>query len=223
MDMLIDFLKLRADIYNLLSVVFYKELDEKHVENLNKYIPVLKEYASQCGYDGILESVNMLDNYLVSGPDYEAEACEFARLFLGVAKAATGHTITPHESVYLSPDRQVMQKPWEEMRKIYYDAGVVKDQKFMEPEDHITAEMSYMAHMSRKMADSILSGESGVAEARLQAEFLKNHIERWLSLLTADIFITSSSEYFKAAAKVAEQYAMHDRKTMEVFIEDNSI
>ncbi|MDR0453677.1 MAG: molecular chaperone TorD family protein [Deferribacteraceae bacterium] len=223
MDEFIDFLKLRADVYNLLSVVFYKELDEKHTENLNKHIPVLKEYASLCGYNEMLKYADLLGEYLVSAPDYEKEACEFARLFLGVAKASTGHTITPHESVFLSPDRLVMQEPWEEIRKIYHETNVSKDKEFKEPEDHITSEMSYIAHVSRKMAETLANGGNGIDEAKAQISFLRNHIERWMPLLVKDIMITSSSGYFKYAAGLAEQYVMSDRALLEEWLSGNTL
>ncbi len=223
MDGLAEFFRLRADIYNLLSVVFYRELDAKHAENLRKYVPVLREYALQYGQNEMLDAIGELESCLAAEPDYGKEAAEFARLFLGVEKAGTGHTITPHESVFLSSDRLVMQKPWEEVREEYYNAGIAKDKDFKEPEDHMTAEMSYIAHMSRKMAESLSGGGSGVPEAELQKMFLRNHIECWMPLLAADIYANSSSDYIKAAVKTAWQYVMIDRALLEEWSEEKSL
>jgi TorA maturation chaperone TorD len=101
---------------------------------------------------------------------------EYTMLFL------LGHTSIPtSESAYLSPEKLLKQKPWEEVMALYgkYQLGIPIS--FKEPEDHICIEFLFMSDLAGKCANAFDSADDELAEELMLAQknFLHNHINRW--------------------------------------------
>lgn len=216
-----EFMRLRASIYDILSAPFYREPDIAYVQELQKYIAVLDAVAMENNNDKMIRVVASLKNCINDGLDYDMLAGIFARLFLGVNKAsAEGHTVTPHESVYLGSSRLAMQEPWEDIYEEFCNEGVGKNDDFKEPEDHISAEMGYMAHLSRKTANLIEKDEYVTASGYIdkQISFLNKHLLLWTRLLADDITRSTDNDFYINMAILIDVFITAD----ELFLSELS-
>ncbi|MGE4268429.1 MAG: molecular chaperone [Deferribacterales bacterium] len=224
MELLKEFMRIRGDIYNVLSVPFHKELSVEYTEVLKKYLPVIRELSVASGDMQFRDAVDSFAEILNIEFDKDRYDGEFAKLFLGVNKASyTGHTVTPHESVFLSHTRLVMQEQWDEVVEIYYNNGLGKEKKFKEPEDHISAEMSFMAHMSAKTAECVNSDDSsGLAKClETQVIFLKEHLCSWIHLLADDIRRSTEIDFYRCFSTLVECFIESDHNTLEQLKEES--
>ncbi len=206
-----EYFGLRRSIYLTLALPFYREPDNEYLAKLKKYIPVLAGLGME--NDGLRAAAEALGESLDNAVP-EKLAGIFAGLFLGVNKAThSGHTVTPHESVYLSDNGLVMQEPWDEVREIFYREGVAKNSGFMEPEDHFSSEMGFIAHLSGKTSELLASGDTaGAAEAvNAQIDFMDKHLLRWADRLATDIQISTGDAFYKALSGTTSNFIKADR------------
>jgi len=223
MNTLTQYFDARAEVYNVLSVPFYKELTNDICARLSIVLPVIRDIANFYNDEKCLNEVLRLEKCLEGDLDENKMAGEFARLFLGVNKAShTGHTITPHESVYTSASRLVMQKAWEEVYKVYCEQKLGKHSSFKEPEDHITAEMSFMVYMSRKCGEYAEQDRFDELQQNIgeQVSFLSYHLCSWVNLLDDDISKSDSSDFYKSLSKVLVHFLSLDKKSLKDMKED---
>ncbi|GAB1536714.1 molecular chaperone TorD [Geovibrio sp. ADMFC3] len=215
MKTLSQYMRLRADLYNILSAPFNVEFKESDFARLKKYVAVMSEMAKENGDSSFAADVSGLGRCIENRVDEDVIAGEFAKLFLGVNKASyTGHTITPHESVYMSESRLVMQEPWENIYEIYYKHGIGKNKEFKEPEDHITAEMSFMAFLSRQCIEFAEIGKSEELTENLETQelFLDKHLCKWIPKLAEDVVKNTSLEFYKYLSLVVQGFIKADFK-----------
>lgn len=145
-------------------------------------------------------------------------AVEFAGLFLGVWRVP----LHPSESVYVTSGQLLMQKPRDDVLKIYRSMGVDKAGTFAEPEDHIAMELQFMNHMCEKTNTSLKEGN--LADARtcleVQRDFLNDHLGKWGPKLVADILKSKSGEFYKAVAKITRGYVEMDKKVIAELVDN---
>jgi len=223
METLVKYMSARAEVYNILSAPFYKEVTKDMCAKLNSVLPVVRDLADFYQDAECLDEIKHLEQWLTEEVDEDRMAGEFARLFLGVNKASsTGHTITPHESVYTSASRLVMQKAWEEVYEVYYNQKLGKNSSFKEPEDHITAEMSFMAYMSRKCSEHAEQNSFGEVQENMkeQIRFLSDHLCTWVNLLDEDIYKSASLDFYKSMSKIIVHFLSLDKKSLKDMGED---
>jgi TorA maturation chaperone TorD len=120
-------------------------------------------------------------------PDISKLAGEFAHVFLSTGLPAGDKSVVPHESVYLSPGRLMMQAEWDQVYKIYCDNKAGKKKGFTEPEDHITAEMGFIAFMSEKASKLPEDSEEFEVNIDTQFSFMQNHLMRFAPKVCGDI------------------------------------
>jgi TorA maturation chaperone TorD len=188
MSELSEFLRLRSKLYLLLGTFFYLEPEESYFEEVKKYLKVLEEIGNlhnkaalkkgreqfTAFYEGERPSVNLL-------------SCEFAHIFLSTGLSAGDKSVVPHESVYLSPDRLMMQSEWDQVYEIYCDNKAGKKKGFTEPEDHITAEMGFIAFMSEKASKLPEDSEEFNINIDAQLSFMRKHLMRFAPKVCGDI------------------------------------
>jgi anaerobic sulfite reductase subunit A len=139
-------------------------------------------------------------------------AVEFAGLFLGVWRVPAH----PSESVYVTAGQLLMQKPRDDVLKVYRSMGVDKASSFAEPEDHIALELQFMTHMCEKTNTALKDGNLAYAKTCLevQRDFLREHLGKWVPKLVADILKSARGDFYKAVAKITKGYVEMDKKVV---------
>ena len=105
-----------------------------------------------------------------------------------------------------------MQKPRDDVLKIYRSMGVDKAGEFAEPEDHIALELQFMTHLCDKTSAALKDGNLLEAKEclRVQRDFLSEHLDKWVPKLAADILKSARGEFYKAVAKITKGYVAMD-------------
>lgn len=194
----------RAYIYSFLSKIFSQEIDKAALEDFkSKNRPVdFDDPEINSTYREVQDSLNTMR---IRKKFLDDLAADFASLFLGIGKPP----VHPYESVYRTKDGIIMQKPWEEVLKIYREEGVEKIPYFLEPEDHISLELEFMDYMCLKTIKAINKQDrTGILRSILaQNEFVNKHLQRWIPSFCDDILKSCSKyDFYKIIAKFTKQY-----------------
>jgi TorA maturation chaperone TorD len=220
-----EVIRVRRDIYAFLSRGYKKEVDEGYLKSIEEIIPAL-EVLSKDSEDEVLNNgVKSLKEFAESIKNRE-EVIEdlnrkFTTLFLGVGYKDTVEHVNPYESVYLSPEHLVMQEQRDEVVEFYarYGMGVADD--FKEPEDHLSAELSFISGMCNLAYTDLENGDAKEAVEKLKAqkEFMFGHLLRWVHLLCKDLREASKDGFYNSLADLTMGYVRMDIKFLEGVIE----
>ncbi|MBR5491314.1 MAG: molecular chaperone TorD family protein [Oscillospiraceae bacterium] len=190
-----DNMKSRERFYLLLSRFFAKEADEAFSDALRAM-----HFPKAQGLMG--EGYEMLERTLAGRDEnfLEELAVDYALTFLG-AGSAGGKTAVPVESLYKGKGI-FMADCWEEVKETYSVHGLGKSAEDM-MEDHISAELEFMAYLCRK------------GEAAQQKEFLEKHILSWVYDFCADVEKYAKTEFYIAAAKLLLGYLEMEKALLD--------
>lgn len=225
MKELLDYLELRSGIYNTLGKAFYKEPTAAYLEELKKYTEVFGAINENNPNEDIEEGLAALKEFYASVENIEQAVddleCEFASIFLSTAMLSGQKSVIPQESVYLSSGGLAMQEQRDEVLEIYYNEKVGRQDNFKEPEDHISAEMGFMALLSSEAAGYLSNGESDKAETnmKLQQSFLNSHILSWAPKMCIDLRAVGSA-YYRGIASLTAGFLSNDSVVLKEILED---
>lgn len=193
----------RAEAYQFLSSVLYSEVTEEFLEGLLSF--EAEEGSVIAAY---VESLQ--------GADLRQEAqelrCEFARLFLGMC----ANPIAAYESVFLSPNKCLMQDERDEVLAEYRAHGFAVSEDFKLPEDHVSVEFAFMSSLARKTAEAIGAEDLEKANELIesQGEFLKDHLCRWIPMLAERVLSESRSDFYRGVAEIARDIVAEDAELL---------
>ncbi len=211
MDTLKDYLGLRANLYRVLAAAWYKEPTNAWLARLKSFTPVFETMAEETGDTVLREGARLLKE-TPGEIDEDAYAKKFAAIFL-VNNAASGvRVVTPHESVYLSGSGLVMQAEWDKVLETFVNEGIGKADDFKEPEDHISAEMHFLALLSNQAAECLDGGDKGgfLKKTGTQACFLAEHTNKWVDLLKEHMEKHTDDPLYLAAAYLTAGFVHAD-------------
>lgn len=174
----------RAGYYRYLSRLLYRELDEALLEELAaaQVVEALDDGMDEIERAFVRGSNKMAKYVAARNADTLTQSrCDFARVFLG-AGSTTGDPVSPFESVYTSEEHLLMQGARDAMFRILIEAGLALDDDFNMPEDHISFEFQYQAHLLDLQAKAFECGDASAAQAAADeaAGFFHAHIENWV-------------------------------------------
>ena len=173
----------RAGFWRYLSRLFYRELDEELLECLRgqAVLPLSDDFDAD--ERAFARGSNKMAKYvLAQNPDTLTQSrCDYARVFLG-AGSTTDDPVSPFESVYTSEEHLLMQGARDNMFRTLIAAGLALDDDYNMPEDHISFEFQYMAHLLDAEAAACQAGDAQAADAAQEQvrAFFENHIANWV-------------------------------------------
>lgn len=214
----LELLQDRCATYALLARLFFSEPSADFLRSLIDTAP------STDDADGLGDQANLLPAFLRSlrGRDVEGVLfdlrTEYTSLFLNVGRIP----IYPYESVYTSPERLLMQRAYDEVVQIYAEAGLSRPADSHEPEDHIAMELGFMAHLCQKALDALRNGdvETALSSLRQQADFHRKHLAGWVSDLCRDIAATATSDFYRGAATITDEFIAMESGAILALIDD---
>ena len=206
----------RNSMYHYLSKTYELELTSGQIEEMRKKngplvgiesLEVLKNKDLINGFDRLRRAIADMKNGRVDDVQVKL-ASEYAGIFLGI-RDGVPH---PSESAYLSASHLVFQEPRDQVMEVYRQVGLTKEKEFVEPEDHISAELGFMAYMAAQTAE--LFRTKKFSEARryidMQSEFLKAHLSRWVPKFCDDIMSAAEIDYYRGIALVTRGFVASD-------------
>ena len=197
---------LRAQLYTLLTRLYRSEVDAALLEKLkglsfpaagNELLAqgyaMLTAYLSDCGENALTDL-----------------AVDYATVFLA-AGSATGRAAIPCESLYTSPRKIFMQEAWEDVCRIYAQAGLGKGSTYDDMmEDHLALELEFMAYLVK----------NGNPESQLS--FLDTHLLNWVGEFMADIDKYAALDFYKATGRITLGFLQMERELLTA-LQDGSL
>ncbi|WP_304427171.1 molecular chaperone [uncultured Adlercreutzia sp.] len=181
---IIDYLADSADTYRFLSQMLFKELNDEAISAVAAI-----EFPEATGNVHLDEGYRLIRRYFkFSSSDRRTQlACEYARIFLAAGVyVKSDKTAIPYESVFTSPERIMMQASRDDVVRRFARDGFKVNPDLHEPEDHLSFELEYLAHMNDRAVALAEAGDAVGLRANFarQAAFIDEHILNWLPALT---------------------------------------
>ncbi len=199
----------RGIIYSLLSAAFSdepsKDLLDYIESNTNQIIDFFSSYngpqSTLC-----LHGVEQLSQSLV---DFHRNLVplrkEFGLLFLNT------RGIRPFESVYRGFKKQLMDKPWMQVKNFYESAGILKGDNEEHLEDHASVELGFMAKLALMSAHaSAEAPDKAYNLLQIQEYFLTQHMLCWFPELCGDIQARESVPFYHIISMIGKSWVAMD-------------
>lgn len=180
---MLEFLDANVDTFTFLSQVFFKELTEEAIAELKA-----GQWPEDTGNANLDRGYNLLRRYFkFSAGDRRSQlAVEYARIFLAAGVyTQEKRSAVPYESVFTSEEHVVMGDSRDAVIDWFIQDGFKVNPDLHEPEDHISFELEYLAHMNAKAASLIREGRNidAIKNVKRQRTFIQRHLLNWVGQL----------------------------------------
>lgn len=180
---MLEFLDANTETFTFLSQVFFKELTEEAIETL-----AAEAWPEHTGNAALDRGYNLLRRYFkFSAGDRRSQlAVEYARIFLAAGVyTQEKRSAVPYESVFTSIEHVVMGNSRDDVINWFIQDGFKVNPDLHEPEDHISFELEYLAHMNAKAAALVRAGNNmdAIKNVKRQRKFIEKHLLNWVGQL----------------------------------------
>jgi TorA maturation chaperone TorD len=147
-------------------------------------------------------------------------ARHYAFLFLGVGS----ENVALCESAYRNDRGLLFQNAYFDILEKYKEVGLGKREDFSEPEDHLSLELAYMAHLSHRTISSIQTGKEEEMKKyyQYQKNFLKDHLLLWIPQFARSLSEISPSKFYEALTCLLEGYIKMDFEFLDSLLSEVS-
>ncbi len=208
----------RGIVYSLLSAAFRDEPSQKLIDyiksNTDQVIDFFNSHnepqSARC-----IQSWKQLAGYQAhDSEDLLPLRKEFGLLFLNP------RGVNPFESVYRSFKKQLMDKPWVQVKNFYQSTGMIKGDDEEHLEDHASVELGFMAHLALVSAHASAEQPGAALNLlKIQEDFLTQHLLCWLPDLCRDIQARDSVPFYHTVARICENWLGMDHKYLRHFLD----
>lgn len=210
---LIEVFKQRTATYGLLSRLYASEIDEALLTELHD-----SRYPVHTGNDLADEGNRLIATYLSGRWENTLTelAADYMRTFFG--HGYSGHAAAyPFESVYTSEKRLLMQSARDEVLALYRAAGLSKQDRWKEGEDHVALELEYLQILSGRIVEALRKGDTEQALGWIKSSynFLDLHLVGWVPLFTAEVDKFARTDFYRGLALLTEGFLETDRELLE--------
>ena len=210
---LIEVFKQRTATYGLLSRLYASEIDEALLTELHD-----SRYPVHTGNDLADEGNRLIATYLSGMWENTLTelAADYMRTFFG--HGYSGHAAAyPFESVYTSEKRLLMQSARDEVLALYRAAGLSKQERWKEGEDHVALELEYLQILSGRIVEALCKGDTEQALGWIKSSynFLDLHLSGWVPLFAAEVDKFARTDFYRGLALLTEGFLETDRELLE--------
>ena len=217
----------REMLYLFLSRSFSREVDKAFLQNLFEVSYSLQDSLKDIEESSLSRGRELLESFCkeIRGADEEVVLGDLARhyafLFLGVGP----ENIALCESAYRNERGLLFQNAYFDILEKYREVGLGKREDFSEPDDHLSLELAYMAHLSHWTFSSIETGKEEEVEKfhQYQRDFLKGHLLPWIPHFVRGLSEVSSSTFYKALAYLLEGYIKIDFEFLDSLLAEVAV
>jgi TorA maturation chaperone TorD len=129
-------------------------------------------------------------------------AADFAAIYLTGAFGAS-----PYESYWLSDDHLICQDAMFDVRALYAAAGLAVPNWRMRPDDHLVFQLQFLAHLLAKAGSD--------EDWRALADFLDDHLLRWLPDFANRVASRCDTPFYAALALLTDAWCQQLRGLIE--------
>ena len=203
----VEFMKSRARRYQYLSTLFRDEIPLELIKAMQKdeFLHGFNESVKGCGFIDLISGAEVMTVYLRSnGADklYKELRYDYADLFLNAGPTP----VFPYESVHVSREPVVMQKPVFELREFFRKAGVSKSADFRDLEEHIAVQMEFLRYLLEK------------GKENLYRDFFKNKYINWVPAFCDQLAVSAQTDFYQGLAHFTRGALMCEAMRIEGFV-----
>lgn len=190
-----------ANYYRYLARLYYEELTDELIEELaatQQVIP-LSDDMDELERELALGTNKMVKFIEHRNPDTKTRSkVDYADIFLGYG-STQDEPVSPFESVYTSEERLLMQESRDDVYKILRREGLIIDDHYNMPEDHISFEFQYLALLADRACAAHAAGDEEAASADLakRSSFFANHIANWVPRFCAQAGAIAKTPFYQ--------------------------
>ena len=214
-DDFVQMSELRVGIYRMLASLYFTELTSDQIATL-----------AECDYG----TFGQLDEELSRGAKEVARclrhvnpatreelAVDYAHTFLAAAAAKAEKRAVPFESCFTSETGLLMGPARESVYKMMLKEGVLPDASLKVPEDHISFEFEFMAHLAEKSTAMYRRGDvEGARESvALQKEFWESHLIGWISDFCTAVECVCRTRFYRGIALMTRAFVRLDGELLD--------
>lgn len=203
-----DLILSRGNVYGLLARCYQSEIDISFARDLADGFSFQSE-------DDLLREEMAAMRQCVQAIDEEGVeqlAVTFDRVFFGMGPLTARHAF-PYESVYTSAAGLLMQDAYGETKKVYRENGLVKNESFTEPEDHLAVQLSFMKTLCDRTCAALEEHDEDAAAAALEEQraFLDSHLLNWAGRFADDVCAAAREGFYVHLARFTARFLALDR------------
>ena len=205
-------LEARKNFYEFLSGVYSKGVPRKFIKDIKKGVfslPPTKNKDIEMGFREVYDYVNKSGSIEELVGDIDDE---YVRLFLGPGRAE----VLPYQSPY--EGHVIYGETTLRLKNIFTRAGLRITQGAGISEDHLGAELKFMAHLCGR-AMALLAQEKDItASLELQKKFLDENMLPWVQKFCEDVLKSRTANFYRGIAMVTKGFLKEDRALLYEFI-----
>lgn len=224
-SVLMKIMESRRAIYEFLSQVFLQEISQELLQEIFHHNNDLFCTESPIKEKDEFEKGLLLFSRAAKQLKQEKGISEMIRVlgreFVYTFIVKDSHPIYPYESVYLGEKKLLMQKPYDEVRAIFEEAGVKRSEKCLEIEDHVGMELEFMSLLCQKFIDAWKDKKKKEALKflLLQKNFLSDHLIKWVPQFCEDILKKTRMDFYRGIAYITRGFIIKDHNEIEKIIQ----
>ena len=203
---MIELAKVRAAVYRLFSQIFSQPDDSLlSLESL----AYLEETLLGTG----LQAHDLVERLRARENQHFATSVkvDYVKLFQGVGKSL----LPPYECLYRG-EKFVMGAATMAVVEFYKTAGLELDPKYVDLPDHLSAELSFLAHLCDLHAHSLEQNcEAKEYSLELQRRFYKEHLGVWIQSICAKTVEHAETDYYRELAALLREWCVLDQALIE--------
>lgn len=212
---LTEYFEASVETYRFLSQMLFKELTQEAIDRL-----AASEWPRDTGDPLLDEGYRLLRRYFkFAATDPRTQlAVEYARIFLAAGVYAPDtRSAVPYESVFTGEEHLVMGEARDDVVKRFREDGFEVNPALHEPEDHLSFEFEYLAHMSSRALESLGAGDTAALHRnmRRQVEFIDRHLLNWVPELTEVVREYAKTTFYTGMLTVARGALQQSRDFLQ--------
>lgn len=198
-------LEARKNFYEFLSGVYSKGVPRKFIKDIKKGVfslPPTENKDIEMGFREVYDYVNKSGSIEELVGDIDDE---YVRLFLGPGRAE----VLPYQSPY--EGHVIYGETTLRLKNIFTRAGLRITHGAGISEDHLGAELKFMAHLCGR-AMALLAQEKDItASLELQKKFLDENMLPWVQKFCEDVLKSRTANFYRGIAMVTKGFLKDDR------------
>ena len=216
----------REDLYSFLARVFLVEVDNEFLTTINAIQPTIESLVTEQDGTELKKTSMSLTEFSRKATELPSDdrakllsdlAAEYASLFLAAGQLGGRRIVIPFESAYFTTPPRMFGDQYHEVVDAFKSVGYEKPKNFLDPEDHIAPELDFMAHMSEQIRLCIKEEkyDYAIGYLKLQKEFLREHLLRWVGKLCSAILQVAQSEFYRSIATLTNCFVTMDEHIID--------
>ncbi|GLR33642.1 molecular chaperone TorD [Shewanella decolorationis] len=202
----VDINHARALVYQLLSSLFAREIDEQRLKQLTS--DQAQQFWTQLGYAPELSAPVASIQKVLNGLTSDEALLELAADYCGLFLVGTKHSASPYASLYLSREEEplLFGQQHQQMSEFLHQSKLQVQSHFPEPADHLAVILAYMGHLTCHSEDAA------------QLNFLNACIDSWLAKFVAKVVECDSKHsngFYSALATLTLAWVQQDKQQLE--------